>query len=164
MLANGQRLETELDTGDARVSEFVEYGTHISDRTLATTTSDSPRYMPTPELLLKPTPRNLSELSWRLGLLFAAFNCVVIALAATRVNPRVGRSVGLIFALFAFASYYNLLNVGQSWIADGRIGMTAFMLVLHGSIFLLSMIWLMLRQGDWSIRRRRSSTALEAQA
>lgn len=159
MLSNGQRLENELDTGDSRVSEFVEYGTQISDRTLAASTDDSPRYMNTPALVLKPTAQNLSELSWRLGLLFAAFNCVVIALAATRVNPRVGRSAGLIFALFAFATYYNLLNVGQSWIADGRIGMPAFLLLLHGSIFLLALGWLMARQGNWSISRRRRAAA-----
>ena len=46
----------------------------------------------------------------------------------------------------------------------GLLALQTIMLILHGSIFLLSMVWLMLRQGDWSIRRRRSSTALEAQA
>lgn len=163
MLNNGQRLETALDSGNSRVSEFVEYGTHISDRTLATSANDSPRFMTTPALVLQPTAHNLSELSWRLGLLFAAFNCVVIALAATRVNPRVGRSVGLIFALFAFASYYNLLNVGQSWIADGRVSTAVFMLALHGGIFLLSMAWLMVRQSNWSIWRRRTATDMVGQ-
>ncbi|WP_028605242.1 LPS export ABC transporter permease LptF [Ottowia thiooxydans] len=156
MLNNGQRLQTELDTGATRVSEFVEYGVHVSDRTLGSSVSDSPRFKATPALVMEPTARNLSELSWRLGLLFAAANCVVIALAATRVNPRVGRSAGLIFALFVFATYYNLVNVGQSWIANGRVNFLVFMLALHGGIFLLALSWMMVRQGNWpSLRRRR---------
>ncbi len=161
MLRNGQRLETDQETGTSRVSEFVEYGTHVTDRTLSSATSDSPRLKPTLALLREPTPRNLSELSWRLGLLFVAVNCLVIALAATRVNPRVGRSAGLIFALFAFATYYNLVNVGQSWIASGRVGFAPFLLGLHGGIFLLTMAWLMARQGSlFAFRRRRPITEI----
>jgi lipopolysaccharide export system permease protein len=123
-----------------RVSEFAEYGNRIS----------SPLIGPTGQRFAdhevhrwpccaSPVPRHLAELSWRLGLALAALNCVIIALAATRVNPRVGRSAGLVFALFAFASYYNLLSVGQSWIGRGRIGLGLFMLLLHGGILLLAL-------------------------
>ena len=158
MLSNGQRLETDRTTGESRVSEFVEYGTHISDRTLTTAASDSPRLQPTPALFRNPDLESMGELSWRLGLLLVAVNCLVIALAATKVNPRVGRSAGLIFALFAFATYYNLVNVGQSWIANGRVGIVTFLLALHGGVLLLAFGWLMLRQGGWfSFRTRRAS-------
>ena len=102
-------------------------------------------------LLRQPTPLHLGELSWRLGLALAAINCVIIALAATRVNPRVGRSAGLVFALFAFASYYNLLTVGESWIRNGRIGFVPYVLLLHGGIFLLAMGWLLARHNGWFI-------------
>ncbi|MET4580121.1 LPS export ABC transporter permease LptF [Ottowia thiooxydans] len=155
MLNNGQRLQTDLETGSSRVSEFVEYGVHVSDRTLATNNDDSPRFKTTPALVMEPTVLNLSELSWRLGLLFAAANCVVIALAATKVNPRVGRSAGLIFALFVFVSYYNLVNVGQSWIANGRVNFFVFVLALHGSILLMALTWMMVRQGNWLSWGRR---------
>lgn len=164
MLSNGQRLETDQQTGASRVSEFVEYGTHVTDRTLSTNPSDSPRLLATPALVREPTARNLAELSWRLGLVFVAFNCLVLALSATRVNPRVGRSAGLIFALFAFATYYNLVNVGQSWIGNGRVGFIPFMLCLHGGIFMLAMAWLMARQGSWfALRRRRVAARMNDQ-
>jgi hypothetical protein len=33
-----------------------------------------------------------------------------------------------VFALFAFIVYYNLLNLGQSWIGSGRTSFTGFLL------------------------------------
>lgn len=163
VLDQGHRLETELDTGATRISEFAEYGNRIDARIAGPGGRDSPRLKSTLTLLRDPTPRHLSELSWRLGLALAAFNCVLIALAATRVNPRVGRSAGLIFTLFAFASYYNLLGVGQSWIANGRIGLAAFLALLHGGILVLAVLWLLARHGNWLNRlRRRRRLATEA--
>ena len=154
VLNQGWRLETETATGKSRVSQFAEYGNRVSERAIGPTNNDSPAMKTTLTLLREPDARNLAELSWRLGLMLAAFNCVIIALAATRVNPRVGRSASLIFALFAFASYYNLIGAGENWIARQRIGMPAFLLLLHGGIFVLASAWLLARQGDWSIRRR----------
>jgi lipopolysaccharide export system permease protein len=43
---------------------------------------------------------------------------VLLALTLSNVNPRVGRSGNLVFALFAFVVYFNLLNLGQSWIGS----------------------------------------------
>ena len=161
VLDHGHRLELDSATGQTRVSEFAEYGNRISTRLVGPTANDSPTMKPTLTLLSQPTPRHQGELSWRIGLILAALNCAVFALAATRVNPRVGRSGGLVFSLFAFATYYNLLSVGQSWIANGRIGLVPFLILLHGGIFALTMAWLMARSGDWfgrlRLRRRVAS-------
>ncbi len=160
ILEKGHRLETEVATGAVKTSEFAEYGNRIATGVLDSATDDAPRFKSTLDLLMQRDAKNLSELSWRLGLALAAINCMILALAATRVNPRVGRSAGLVFALFAFATYYNLLNVGQSWIANGRVGFVPFVLGLHGSIFVAAMGWLMARNGDWRLlpRRRMANT------
>lgn len=161
VLEKGNRMETETATGQTRVSEFAEYGNRINSAPQGPTDNNSPMMKPTLVLLTQPDAANLAELSWRLGLTLAAVNCVLIAVAATRVNPRVGRSGGLVFSLFAFATYYNLLSVGQSWIANGRIGLVPFLILLHGGIFALTMAWLMARSGDWfgrlRLRRRVAS-------
>jgi lipopolysaccharide export system permease protein len=154
VLDKGYRVETETATGKTRISQFAEYGSRINDRAVGPTTNDSPTMKSTLTLIREPTVRNQAELSWRLGLTLAALNCVIIALAATRVNPRVGRSASLVFALFAFASYYNLIGVGESWIANQRVGLLAFLLLLHGGIFVLALTWLLARQGDWRSRLR----------
>ena len=86
--------------------------------------------------------------------MLAAFNCALIALAATRVNPRSGRSASLVFSLAAFAVYYNLLTMGENWITRSRIGMVPYMVLLHGSIFVAAMLWLLARNGEWLMRWR----------
>jgi lipopolysaccharide export system permease protein len=79
----------------------------------------------------------------------AAFNLLVIALAATRINPRIGKSSNLFFSLLMFQVYLNFLGLGQSWIATGKIGFAAFNILLHGGAFAISLLWLAKRQYNW---------------
>lgn len=107
----------------------------------------------------QPLPVHLGELSWRLGLALAALNLVVIALAVSAVNPRAGRSTNLVFALFTFVVYYNLINLGQSWIAAGRVQALPYLLLLHGGALAFALLWLTKRHLNWSLAdllRRRS--------
>ena len=164
ILEKGNRLETEVKTGNTRISEFAEYGNRVDARELGPTNNNSPTMKPTRVLLTDRVPVNMAELSWRIGLALAAINCVLIAVAATRVNPRVGRSGGLVFSLFAFASYYNLISAGQSWIGSDKIGLLPFLILLHGGIFALALGWLMARNGDWWLRWSRKPRTREATA
>ena len=83
-----------------------------------------------------------------------------------RVNPRVGRSGNLVFALFAFVVYFNLLNLGQSWIYRGRVGLGTFMLLLHGGTLLAGLLWLAKQHNNWAwpsmLRLRRKEAAAQA--
>jgi lipopolysaccharide export system permease protein len=108
---------------------------------------------PTLALLQNLTVFSLGELSWRLGLIFASLNFVVIGIAVSSVNPRVGRSANMVFSLFTFVIYYNLLNLGQSWIASGRFGFATYMLVLHGGILTAALFWLAKGHNNWSWRK-----------
>jgi lipopolysaccharide export system permease protein len=96
-----------------------------------------------------PNASNLGEISWRLGFLLAAANLLIIAVASSRVNPRVGRAGNLIFSLLLFQVYLNLLNLGQNWIATSQISFSAFMLLLHGGGLLASLLWLSKRHHNW---------------
>ena len=159
MLDNGQRLDTAQATGRMRMSEFAEYGARIAPSPAATAISDAPRFKTTLALLSDPAPKSRGELAWRLGLILAAINCVLFALATTKVNPRAGRSAGIVFAILAFFVYYNLLTIGQSWIGRGRLSMVPYMVLLHGGIFVLSLVWLALRQGWRPGASRRAGPA-----
>lgn len=152
MLGNGQRLESVTGKGELKLSEFEEYGTQVGVDVLGDTAYVPVRIRPTLELLSSPTPPNLAELSWRFGLILAALNFVIISIAVSSVNPRVGRSVNLVFALFAFVLYYNLLNLGQSWIASGRVPFDVFMLALHGGVLVLGLLWLARGHNNWHWR------------
>jgi lipopolysaccharide export system permease protein len=158
MLSNGQRLERSLDEKTLKISEFDSYGTKVGSDVAASTDATPLRARPTLKLVMEPSPQNLGELAWRIGLLFAGINFVLLALTLSNVNPRVGRSANLLLALFAFVVYFNLLNLGQNWIGSGRVGMGAFMLALHGGILVLGGLWLLKRHNNWGLRLRRPAT------
>ena len=92
-----------------------------------------------------------------------SLNFVVLAITVSSVNPRVGRSGNLVFALFAFVVYYNLLNFSQSWIANGRASFLALFLLLHGGTFVAAVLWLGKQHNNWALapllRRVRRKTA-----
>ncbi|MEY4884270.1 MAG: export transporter permease LptF [Pseudomonadota bacterium] len=150
ILSRGQRLESAPGKPDLTLSEFEGYGVRIGEKALAAAADVPARALTTQVLLREPTARNLGELSWRIGLAVAAVNLALIGLVVSSVNPRVGRSGNLIFALFAFILYYNLLSLGQSWIASGKTDFMRFMLSLHGGVFVIAMAWLCKRHFNWT--------------
>src|SRR3989304_8064985 len=80
---------------------------------------------PTLDLLREPTPPNLAELSWRLGLPAAALILSLLAIPLSFVNPRAGRSMNLVLALLIYAASSNLLSITQASIAQSRISVAA---------------------------------------
>ncbi len=156
MLTNGQRLERKLDQTGLKISEFETYGAKVGSDVDASTDSAPVRARTTMALLQDQSPVNRGELGWRLGMLFAAINFVLLALTLSSVNPRVSRSGNLLFALVAFVLYYNMLNLGQSWVASGRYSMGGFMLALHGGTLLIGLAWLAKRHHNWTRPGRRA--------
>lgn len=152
LLNNGQRLETLLNRQGLRVSEFAEYGTHIDNNPQNDPDLGSIKTRDTLTLARSSQPGEQAELGWRLGLALAALNFVVLGLGVAIVNPRAGRSTSLVFALFSFMVYYNLMTVGQSWIGAGRLGLLPFMLALHGGTLVLGLLLLTARHNHWSLR------------
>lgn len=142
MLENGQRLETVIGTNNLKVSEFGEYGTQISSDPLPGVDTAFVNTFTTLALLKDSTPAALGELSWRIGPILAAINLVIIGIAISSVNPRVGKSMNLVFSLFTFVIYFNLLSLGQSWIAASKVSLMAYMFSLHGGVLVLAGFWL----------------------
>ena len=136
-----------------RVSEFEEYAAKVGSNDPSARDNVPAKTKSTLALIAEPTLVNLGELGWRLGLAFAAINFVVIAVIVSNVNPRAGRSGNLVFALFAFVVYYNLVNIGQSWVSTGRAGFAGFTLALHGGVLAGSMLWLAKQHNNWTFRR-----------
>ena len=154
LLSNGQRLESVAEKSELKISEFEEYGVRVRTNNLGPNDFAPPNTRLTVDLIKNPTPPNLSELFWRIGLILAALNFVVIGLAISSVNPRVGRSANLVFALLAFVVYYNLLGLGQSWIASGKMSFASWTLALHGGILVLGSLLLIKEHNNWHVRSR----------
>jgi lipopolysaccharide export system permease protein len=152
MLNNGQRLETSADGKSLRVSEFEQYGTQVGNAVRSGSGANSTKSKPIWELLKTPSPANRAEFGWRLGMALTACNFVLIALATTTGNPRAGRGGNLFFTLFAFVVYYNLLNIGQGWVASGSVSLAAYLFLLHGVVFVLTLLWLLKRHHNLHLR------------
>ncbi|MFE8645179.1 LPS export ABC transporter permease LptF [Sphingomonas sp. NCPPB 2930] len=162
VLNDGQRLESHVDKPGLKISEFREFANRIATNVLDDQEEIPVKLRSTLDLLRDPTIMNQAELAWRLGLAFAGFNFVVMALAISSVNPRAGRSGNLVFALFAFIMYYNLLNLAQSWMVGGKINFAGVIVLLHGGVLLASALLLAKRHTQWTWRRTRRSGAAAA--
>jgi lipopolysaccharide export system permease protein len=154
MLSNGQRLENVIGESALKISDFEEYGVKTSDSGILGESTPEAKLLSTRALIKDPTPSNLGELAWRLGLALSAINFVILAVALASVNPRGGRSINMIFVVLAFVVYNNLVNLGQSWIFVGLISFGHLLLILHGGVLLLGLAWLAKRHSHWSLRRK----------
>jgi len=153
LLSNGQRMERRADRpGELKVTEFEELGNRVGAAALANGGDAPSRAVDTLKLLRERTPLYMGELSWRIGLGLCALNFTLLALPLSAVNPRRGRSYQYGVALLAFVFYYNLLNIGQNWIASGRYSLPGLLLVLHGGVLLLALGWLWVQHRQWSWR------------
>lgn len=161
LLTNGERVETLLTQPGLRIAEFAEYGTRVGKSSASAPDAPSAKTTSTWTLAMSPSPDLRAELGWRLGLVFAVVNLVVLGLAVAVVQPRAGRSAGVMAALFGFMAYYNLMNVGQRWVEADRLGLPELIVYLHGGMLALGLLILLIRHNHWSWqmlfpRRRRA--------
>ena len=153
VLNNGQRVEhLKGENPTTRISDFAMYEAVVQNNAvgMAETTV---RATPTMELL-DGTDNSvfMSELVWRLGLIFSAINYVVVALALTSANPRSSRMGHTLTALLVFIAYFNFLSLAQSWVARGKVEAVPMLLALHGSVLLVAVLWLWMRNAQFSLK------------
>jgi len=141
-LNNGQRLERTPGSQEIKLIEFEQYAIQIGQEALEEMNFVPVKTRTTAELFNDLTPVHWGEVSWRLGLILASFNFVIIGITVSSVNPRMGRGSNLVFALFTFVLYYNLLNFGQNMISSGKFSFVPVMLGLHGGVFVLAVLGL----------------------
>lgn len=135
VLENGRRYEGTPGAADYRVMEFERYGFRVETR-------ESRGIVPTQknmaiwELIEQPTPVNLGELLWRVGIPLSALNLALLAIPLSFVNPRAGRTNNLVFALLTFMVYSNLVSVSQAWVAQGRLPFEVGVWAVHVLMFI----------------------------
>lgn len=149
MLTNGQRLEDEINAPGFKISEFKEYGVLVDEKAQQVARALPPTVLSTRALWRGHTLPYLGELSWRIGLALASVNFVLMGLVFSTVNPRVGRNGNLLFSLFTFIVYYNMVNLGASRIASGTADFWTYNLGLHGGVFVATC--LLLIKKHWNL-------------
>jgi lipopolysaccharide export system permease protein len=143
VLDKGQRNEQDASNGEKTLSRFESYRSLAGERIVDPRENLPPKARPTAQLLREPTALNRGELVWRLGLVLAAANMLLLGIGISASNPRHASNWNLLFALLGFFAYYNLINLTQAGVSAGRIGLGAALLVTHGSTFILGigLLW-----------------------
>ncbi|HEY7241892.1 MAG TPA: LPS export ABC transporter permease LptF [Burkholderiales bacterium] len=136
VLENGRRYEGAPGDEQYRVMEFERYAARIE-----TAESKEPQVssksMTTLQLIANPIPVNLGEVLWRIGIPLSAAVLVLLAIPMSFVNPRAGRSVNLLFALFTYIVYSNLLSVSQARVSQGRMDFGIGLWLVHALMIAL---------------------------
>ena len=167
VLDKGQRNEQDASNGEKTLSRFESFRSLAGERVADPGETLPPKARPTLQLLREPSPLNHGELVWRLGLVLAAGNMLLLGIGMSASNPRHASNWNLMFALFAFFAYYNFINLTQAWVSAGRVGLCAALLATHGTALLMGIALLWWRERGASgaamarrrVRRRRPATA-----
>jgi len=86
----------------------------------------------------------------------ALFVLALLAIPLSFVNPRASRSINLLFALFTYMVYANVLSIVQAWVSSGRVGFNTGWWVVHAAMICVLCILLYRRiRGGSLIGRRR---------
>lgn len=67
------------------------------------------------------TPKDLAEFQWRLTRPVATIILACLAVPLSRTKPRQGRYSKAVWAIIAYAVYFNLTGVAKSWLKDGVV-------------------------------------------
>jgi lipopolysaccharide export system permease protein len=156
VLDHGQRNETQLKTGDKSLARFEQYKVLTDTQVLANANQLPPKAMPTLDLVRAPNVKNQGELAWRFGIILGGINMALLGVGLSASNPRRASNWNLLFALLAFIVYFNLINLSQSWVSNGRMGLAAALIAVHGSAFALALvvIWVRDNGNRFCLRRR----------
>ena len=143
VLDKGQQNEQNLKTNEKTVARFESYRVQAGERAMSSVEKLPPKARRTIELLRGPDARAQGELAWRLGLTLGAANLLLLAIGLSSTQPRRASNWNLLFALLAFVIYYNLINLSQAWVANGKMSMGFALVMTHGTAFslALALLW-----------------------
>lgn len=152
VLEGGRRYEGVPGQSAFRLMEFERYAMRIEPKEGSEPTP-SQKNLSTLGLMEDPTPSNLGELLWRIGIPVSALILSLLAIPLSFVNPRAGQSINLVFALLIYMLYSNLLSVSQANVVQGRLSFAVGWWLVHG-IMLLVLVFLF-SQRTWLLRLAR---------
>lgn len=143
VLQRGQRNEADRKTGEKTLSRFETYSIVVGEREMSRLDKPPPKARSTFDLLREGTPEAQGELTWRVGLVLGGANFLLLGIGLAATSPRKANNWNLLFALLAFVVYFNLINLTQAWVANGRAGMAVALAALHGVVFVgaLALLW-----------------------
>ena len=141
ILENGYRYDGEPGEADYRAIQYDTYGVLLPKPEVAVEASER-EATPTRELLGSSDPRMQAELQWRLSLPLLVFIVTLLAVPLSKVNPRQGRFLKLLPAIFLYMAYLGLLIAARGALDKGRLPPALGLWWVHGIFFAIGMLLL----------------------
>lgn len=151
VMLDGRRYEGTPGQADYRVVSFSRYAVLV-EREAGKRFMPSQKSHSTQDLLSQPTPVNLGELAFRIGLPISSIVLAFMAIPMSAVNPRTGRFANIIMAVPVFMIYSNMVSMSQAWIAQSKVpaalGIWAVHAIMLGVLVLL-FLWRLGKLRAW---------------
>lgn len=153
-LMQGHRYAGVAGAQNYELMAFAEFQTRVvppefiyvnSKRSIAETSA----------LLASDDLEDRAELAWRLAAPLSVFMLTLLAVPLAHVGPRQGRYGKLALGIVIYLIYTQLLGLGQTWIAQGKIPPAIGLWWVHGLLLAAAMFLIARRQGVVARMRRR---------
>ena len=138
VLQDGYRYDGNPGEADYRMIKYDTYAVLLPKPSVALAASDR-ESMRTSELLASDQQKLQTELHWRLSIPVLAFVVTLLAVPLSRVNPRQGRFLKLLPAIFLYMAYLGLLIASRDALDKGRIPSALGMWPVHGLFLLIGL-------------------------
>jgi lipopolysaccharide export system permease protein len=122
VLRDGTRYSGRPGLADFRVIQYEEYGQIIAKES-GNVAQRRRSAISTADLLVDRTPRNISELHWRISVVLMVPIIALLAIPLSRVSPRQGRFTRLLPGMVLCFLYVVSLSTARSALEAGRIPM-----------------------------------------
>lgn len=120
LLEKGRRYQGKPNTPEISTTEFERYAIRLETKEVARKPATA-EALSTDTLFSSDSPRDKAELQWRLAIPVSAILLVLLAIPMSFVDPRAGRSLNLMLAIFIYIIYNNMLSIFEAWVTQGKI-------------------------------------------
>lgn len=143
ILENGHRYDIHEKSYTLKEMTFAEYGTRVETDLSSVLPNNLFDGMSTYDLMKIGSSQSLGDIVTRIGLMLMLIVLSLLAIPLSFVDPRAGRSAGMIVALLIYFAYYNLMTIARSLVMQQKIPFAlgllaphlAMLAVLGGSIY-----------------------------
>jgi lipopolysaccharide export system permease protein len=141
ILENGYRYDGTPGSADYRVTRYDAHGVLLPKASVSAEITDR-EAIPTRELLGSQELQHQVELQWRISLPLLVFVITLLAVPLSRVNPRQGRFLKLLPAIFLYMTYLSLLIAARGALMKGRLPVELGLWPVHGLFLLVGLLLL----------------------
>lgn len=157
VLEDGYRYDGQPGQADYRVVKYDTYAVLLPKPSVGLAVSER-EAMPTAELMAGTHQRFKTEMHWRIAIPLLAFVVTLIAVPLAKVNPRQGRFLKLLPAIFLYMAYLALLIAMRDALDKGLVSNAVGMWPVHALFLCVGVVLLYWERLHYKLSKWRSVT------